>query len=170
MRASTIVLLQIILWISLAGSAVVQLAVITSPWWDQDAPDRVDGIMVALIVLAVLGILALQVVAVSILRLLILVRKGRVFSARSFREVDRIVVAVLALAAVVLGVPIVGAIANRLHPGDAMAPGMVLVLGGLALVVAGVALVIRVQRQLLVQATETLTRAEHLQSELDEVI
>lgn len=61
-----------------------------------------------------------------------------------------------------------GAVANPASPGDEIAWGLVGVLCGAALVIAGVALVSHVHRQLLVRATETLVRAEGLQSELDE--
>ena len=57
-----------------------------------------------------------------------------------------------------------------LAPGEAVAPGVVLLIGGLAVMVAGVALIVLVMRMLLAQAVARDAEAHHLQAELDEVI
>jgi uncharacterized membrane protein YedE/YeeE len=57
-----------------------------------------------------------------------------------------------------------------LAPGEAAAPGVVLLIGGAAVLIAGVALIVVVLRMLLAQAVARDTEAQQLQSELDEVI
>lgn len=165
-----VLILRIIIWLSLAGSLAVQFGLVPLVCWEMHDSGAPLGAIIAVAALLVLGVLGLQVVGVSILRLLTLVRRGRVFSPRAFRHVDRIIAAVAGESLVVLAVAVLGAVANRTTPGDEIAPGLVGLICGAALVVAGVALVITVQRQLLVQATETRDRATSLQAELDEVI
>jgi hypothetical protein len=57
-----------------------------------------------------------------------------------------------------------------LAPGEAAAPGVVLIICGVSLAIFGVALVTLVMRALLGQAVALDVEAKHLQSELDEVI
>lgn len=170
MGAVPVHVLRVIIWISLCGSLVIQLGFTPLVGWemhDSGAPLAAVGTVAALLVLGVLG---LQVVGVSILRLLTLVRRGRVFSPTAFRHVDRIIGAVAGEALVLFALAVFASIVNRLTPEDELAPGLIGMICGAALVVAGVALVIYVQRQLLVQATAAQDRATSLQAELDEVI
>ncbi len=62
------------------------------------------------------------------------------------------------------------ALAFVLAPGEAAAPGMILLIGGAATVIAGIALVVVVMRSLLMQAVAREAEASHLRAELDEVI
>jgi hypothetical protein len=57
-----------------------------------------------------------------------------------------------------------------LAPGEAVAPGVVLLVGGAGVLVAGIALVELVMRTLLAQAVARDAQALHLQAELDTVI
>ena len=57
-----------------------------------------------------------------------------------------------------------------LAPGEAVAPGVVLLLGGAGVLVAGIALIVLVQRTLLVQAVARDREAATLQAELDAVV
>lgn len=57
-----------------------------------------------------------------------------------------------------------------LAPGEAVAPGIVLLIGGAGLAVLGVALIVLVLRMLLAQAVARDIEASHMQAELDEVI
>ena len=57
-----------------------------------------------------------------------------------------------------------------LAPGEAVAPGVVLLIGGAALVLGGIALIVLLLRLLLAQAVERDTEARRLRDELDEVI
>jgi DUF2975 family protein len=76
------------------------------------------------------------------------------------------------------GPPLNACVAGRQHlgegcvlaPGEAAAPGVVLIVCGVSLAVFGVALVTLVLRALLGQAVARDVEAKHLQSELDEVI
>ena len=92
------------------------------------------------------------VVLVCVWRLVTMVRRGTVFSHAAFRYVDVVIGAIAAAAVLVFALAVV------LAPGEAVAPGVVLLVCGVALGVLGVALIVFVQRMLLAQA------------ELDEVI
>ncbi len=118
---------------------------------------------ITLVVIIVLGIMTMQVSAICIWQLLSMVRKGSVFSNAAFRYVD-VVFGAVATASVLFFI-----LAAVLAPGGT-APGIVGLIGGLGLAVAGVALVVLVLRMLLEQALAREVEAEHLRSELDEVI
>jgi DUF2975 family protein len=106
----------------------------------------------------------MQVTAVCVWRLLPMVRRGTVFSHAAFRYVDIVVGAIAAASALTFG------LAVTLAPGEAVPPGMVLLICGASLIVAGVALVVLVLRMLLAQAVDRDAEAHHLRAELDEVI
>ncbi len=101
---------------------------------------------------------------VCVWRLLTMVRRGTVFSHSAFRYVDVVIgaAAVASLLTFALGV--------TLAPGEAVAPGVVLLIGGVGVMVAGVALLVLVLRTLLAQAVARDAEAQHLQAELNEVI
>ncbi len=75
-------------------------------------------------------------------------------------------VTVLGVAAALL----VFALGVVLAPGEAVPPGMVLLIGGAGVGVLGVALIALVLRMLLAQAVARDVEAAHMQAELDEVI
>ena len=108
-------------------------------------------------IIGILGVLAVQVGLVCVWQLLTMVRRDTVFSAAAFRYVDVIIGAAVAttLLAVVLSFV--------LAPGEAVAPGIVLlvVIGGMG--TAAIALLVLVLRFLLAKATT-------LRAELDEVV
>lgn len=161
MRRYVVVMLQIVIALSLAGSLAVQTVILPLVWADLEG--EVLWGRIALVTIAALWIVGLQVCAVCIWRLLAMVRRGSVFSPAAFRWVDVIIGAVAfdALLTLVLGV--------LLAPGEA-APGAVALVCGAALVTGGVALLVVVMRQLLQQAVERDAEARTLRSELDEVI
>ena len=161
-----IVAVKIVLALGLAGSMAVQAVIVPLLAIDlrDDFGDAVAQVRVPLVVIAVLGIVTIQVVMVCVWRLLTMVRRGTVFSPGAFRYVD-VVIGMTATASALLF-----ALGVVLAPGDAAAPGIVLLIGGAAGLVAGVALVVVVLRLLLVQAIDRDAEARHLQSELDEVI
>ena len=127
----------------LAGSVFVQAR-------DGAAAARLDledvDVRIPVLVIVVLGIVTIQVTMVCVWRLLTMVRRGTVFSHAAFRYVD------VVFGAVVVGVPARVRIGSLLALGEGVAPGVVLLIGGLALLVAGVALVVLVLRMLLAQA------------------
>lgn len=168
MNAWVVRVLRVVIVIALIGSVVVQAAMVALLWLDTD--EAPTGIDVALTAIGVSGVVTLQVVAVSIWRLLTMVRRGTVFSPAAFRYVDRVIAAIGTASVLVLAIAVVARFANHATPGDEVAPGLVGLICGLALVVAGVALVVYVMRSLLVQAVSRDVQAQQLQSELDEVI
>jgi hypothetical protein len=115
-------------------------------------------------VIVLLGVVTVQVTAVCVWRLVSMVRRGTVFSDRAFRYVDVIFGAIATASALVFALGVV------LAPGEDVAPGVVLLIGGLAVVIAGVALIVLVLRMLLAQAVARDAQASRLQAELDEVI
>ena len=156
----TVLALRVVLVAGLAGSVFVQAVMV--PLLAVDLED-VD-VRIPVLVIVVLGIVTIQVTMVCVWRLLTMVRRGTVFSHAAFRYVDVVfgAVVVASLLAFALGVV--------LAPGEGVAPGVVLLIGGLGVLVAGVALVVLVLRMLLAQAVALDVETKHLQAELSEVI
>lgn len=154
----TVLALRIVLTLGLAGSLFVQVVMVPLLAIDlnQAGPD-VIAVRTPLIVIVLLGIVTVQVSMVCVWRLLSMVRKGTVFSRGAFRYVDIVIGAVGAAALLTFAMAVV------LAPGEAVAPGIVLLLCGGALLVGGVALIVIVLRMLLAQALD-------MRAELDEVI
>jgi hypothetical protein len=158
----TVLALRVVLALALAGSLFVQAVMVPLFWMDLD--EAPAGARTSLVVIVVLGIATMQVSAVCVWRLLTMVRRGTVFSHAAFRYVDIVIGAVAAASALTFGMAV------TLAPGDAVAPGIVLLICGASLVVAGVALIVLVLRMLLAQAVARDAEAHHLQAELNEVI
>jgi len=156
-----IVLLRVVIALSFAGSLFVQFWMMPIIW--NDLSELPDWLRVTAVLLLILEVVALQVIAVCIWQLLTLVRRGTVFSDVAFRYVDVVIGAITA------GSVVTAVIAVMLVPGE-IAPGVVGLICGASLVIAGVALVVYVLRMLLKQAVTREVEAEHLRSELDEVI
>ena len=158
----TVRALRVVLAIALAGSLFVQAVMVPLLWIDlEGAPATVR---VPVVVIVVLGIVTMQVSAVCVWRLLTMVRRGTVFSPAAFRYVDVVIGAIATAAALTFGLGV------TLAPGEAVAPGVVLLICGVSLVVAGVALVVLVLRMLLAQAVDRDVEAHQLRAELNEVI
>lgn len=158
----TVLALRVVLAVAFAGSLFVQAVMAPLLWIDlEEAP---GAVRVPVVVIFVLGIVTMQVTAVCVWRLLTMVRRGTVFSHAAFRYVD-IVIGAIAAASV-----LAFCLAVTLAPGEAVAPGVVLLICGVSLVVAGVALIVLVLRMLLAKAVALDAAAHQLQSELDEVI
>ena len=156
----TVLALRVGLVAGLAGSLFVQGVMV--PLLAVDLEDA--DVRVPVLVIVVLGIVTIQVTMVCVWRLLTMVRRGTVFSHAAFRYVDVVfgAIVVASLLAFSLGV--------TLAPGEDVAPGLVLLIGGAGVLVAGVALVVLVLRMLLAQAVALDAEAKHLQAELSEVI
>lgn len=161
----TVLALRIVFTVVLVGSLFVQVVMVPLLAADLDEvnPDHAY-LRVPLIVFPVLFILAIQVAAVSVWKLVTMVRSGTVFSDGAFRYVDIVIGSLAAASALTFGLGIV------LAPGEAVAPGVVLLVGGAGVLVAGIALIVLVLRFLLVQAVARDADARHLQAELDEVV
>lgn len=161
----TVTALRVVLALALAGSVFVQAVMVPLITIDLgEAGADVVAVQVPVVLILLLGIATLQVSAVCIWRLLTLVRRGTVFSHAAFRYVDVVVGALTSASLLTFALGFV------LAPGEAVPPGVVLMLGGLGVVVAGVALLVLVLRMLLVQAVALDATTHRLQSELDEVI
>ncbi|KAA1419851.1 DUF2975 domain-containing protein [Mumia zhuanghuii] len=154
--------LRVVLALGIAGSVFVQAVMV--PLLAIDLKEAPAGVRAPVVVIVLLGIVSAQVVMVCVWRLLTMVRRDTVFSSAAFRYVDVVIgaVAVAALLAFALGVV--------LAPGEAVPPGIVLLIGGFGLMIAGVALLVYVLRMLLAQAVARDAEASSLRSELDEVI
>lgn len=166
MARSTILVLRLVIAAIVLGSVFVQAVIVPLLAIDlsEDFGDDVAAVRVPVIVIVLLGILCVQVAMISVWRLLTMVRRGTVFSPRAFRLVDVVIGAIATAAALTFALGVV------LAPGEAAAPGVVLLIGGLAVLLTGVALIVLVQRALLVQAVDRDAHAQQLESELDEVI
>ncbi|WP_370619911.1 DUF2975 domain-containing protein [Mumia sp. Pv 4-285] len=154
--------LRIVLVLGIAGSVFVQAVMV--PLLAIDLKEAPAAVRAPIVVIVLLGIVAAQVVMVCVWRLLTMMRQGTVFSHAAFRYVD-VVIGAVALASL-----LVFALGVALAPGERVAPGIVLLIGGFGLMVGGVALLVYVLRMLLAQAVARDVEATHLRSELDEVI
>ncbi|MFJ4616882.1 DUF2975 domain-containing protein [Streptomyces sp. NPDC088812] len=161
----TVLALRAVLGVLLAGSVFVQAVMVLLLAVDLDglAAD-VAYLRTPLLVIVVLGVLALEVVLVCVWRLVTMVRRGTVFSDAAFRYVDVVTGAFVAAALLVFALAVV------LAPGEAVAPGVVLLVCGASLAVLGVALIVLVLRMLLAQAVARDVEASRMQAELAEVI
>ena len=159
----TILALRVVLAMVLAGSLFVQVWMVPLLSADLEEAGAPAGPRIALLTIVVLGIVTVQVSLVCVWRLLTMVRRETVFSHAAFRHVDVIFGAVAAASLLMFGIAVI------LAPGGT-APGIVLLICGASLLVAGVALIVLVLRMLLAQAVARDAEANHLRTELDEVI
>jgi hypothetical protein len=161
----TVLALRAVIGMLLAGSVFVQAVMV--PLLAEDFrgadPDLVAA-RVPVLVIVVLGVVAAQVVLVCVWRLVTMVRRGTVFSHGAFRYVHIVLGAFVAAALLVFALGVV------LAPGEAVAPGVVLLLGGAGVAVLGVALIVLVLRMLLAQAVARDIEAARMRAELAEVI
>jgi hypothetical protein len=165
MSRLTILALRLVIVGGLLGSLFVQAVMVPLLAIDMRGADpEVLDLRTPLIVIVVLGIVTVQVVMVCVWRLLTMVRRGTVFSHAAFRYVDVVIGAVAVASLLLFGLGVL------LAPGEAVAPGVVLLVGGAATLVAGIALVVLVMRTLLAQAVARDAEASSLRAELDEVI
>lgn len=165
MERRTVTVLRSVLAMLLAGSVFVQVAMVPLMAIDLEEADATVGhLQVPFAVTMIAIILTAQVFVACIWRLADMVRSGTVFSPAAFRYVDVMIGAAAAAAVLtfVLGV--------LLAPGDAVAPGIVLLVGGAAVIAAGIGLTVVVLRALLAQAISTTAEARELRAELDVVI
>jgi hypothetical protein len=154
----TVRALRVVIVLVLIGSVFVQTVMVPLLAIDLD---EADDVRLPVLVIVVLGIVTIQVTALCVWRLLTMVRTGTVFSPAAFRYVDIVIgaIAVACLLTFALGV--------TLAPGEDVAPGVVLLIGGLGVIVAGVALIVLVLRMLLSQAVALESVSENIQDLLE---
>jgi hypothetical protein len=156
--------LRVVLAALFAGSLFVQTVMVVLLSRDlDDVPDLAYGPR-PILAIVVLGMLSAEVVLVCVWQLVTMVRRGTVFSPAAFRYVHIVIGAFTAAALLTFAL---GAV---LAPGEAVAPGVVLLIGGIGLAILGVALVVTVLRMLLAQAVARDVEAAQMQAELGEVI
>ncbi|MFS0693527.1 DUF2975 domain-containing protein [Streptomyces nitrosporeus] len=161
----TVLALRAVLAALLMGSVFVQAVMV--PLLAMDLGDLAADhayLRTPLLTIVVLGFVTVEIVLVCVWRLVTMVRRGTVFSHAAFRHVHVVIGAVVAAALLVL------ALAVLLAPGEAVAPGVVLLVCGAAVAVLGVALVVLVLRMLLAQAVARDVEAARMRAELDVVI
>jgi len=156
----TVLALRAVLVGLLAGSVFVQAVMV--PLLAADMGDF--GRRTPVVVILLLGLVTAQVVLVCVWRLVTMVRRGTVFSHGAFRYVHIVIGAMTAAALLIFTLGVV------LAPGEAVAPGIVLLIGGVGLAVLGVALIVLVLRMLLAQAVARDVEAARMRAELAEVI
>ncbi|MCC9205783.1 DUF2975 domain-containing protein [Arthrobacter sp. zg-Y769] len=163
MGRTTILVLRIVLALVLVGTLFVQAVMV--PLFGIDLAEAgAEAVRVPVLLIVVLGILAFQVCLVCVWRLLTMVRRGPVFSSAAFRYVDVIIGAITAAALLLF------ALGTVLAPGEEVAPGIVLLIGGMGITVAAGALLVLVMRALLASAVATAAEAARLRTELGGVI
>ncbi|MET9801694.1 DUF2975 domain-containing protein [Streptomyces sp. NPDC006368] len=161
----TVNALRAVLVALLAGSLFVQAVMVPLLAADLKGLDPDFAYLrTPFLVITVLGIVTVQVVLVCVWRLVTMVRRGTVFSHAAFRYVHIVIGAMVAAALLVFALGVV------LAPGEAVAPGVVLLLGGVGLAILGVALIVLVLRMLLAQAVARDVEAARMRAELEEVI
>ncbi len=161
----TILALRTVLCMMFVGSAFIQSVVALLLGIDVEQVDPDFALVrTPLVVFIVLAILGLQVAMVCVWGLLTMARRGTVFSRDAFRLVNVAIGAFAAASLLTFGLGVAVA------PGEAVAPELVLLIGGMAVCIAAVALVVLVLKALLVQAVDRDAEARNLRTELDEVI
>jgi hypothetical protein len=161
----TVLALRAVLAALGAGSVFVQAVMVPLLATDlEELGPEVAHLRVPFLAITLLGIVTVQVVLVCVWRLVTMVRRGTVFSHAAFRYVHIVIGAVVAAAVLMFALAVV------LAPGEAVAPGIVLLICGASLAIMGVALVVLVLRMLLAQAVARDVEAAQLQAELEEVI
>lgn len=164
MTALTVLALRAVVVALLAGSVFVQTVMVALLANDLEDSDLAAYQRTSSLVITVLGVVTAQVVLVCVWRLVTMVRRGTVFSDAAFHYVHIVVGAFVAAALLIFGLGVV------LAPGEAVPPGMILLLGGIMVAALGVALIVLVLRMLLAQAVARDAEATQLQAELEEVI
>ena len=161
----TILAVRLVFAVVLAGSLFVQAFMVPLLAADLDDLNSEHAYLrLPLLAFTVLFIVCIQVAVVCVWQLVTMVRRGTVFSDGAFRYVDVVIGAVAAAALLTFALGVV------LAPGEAVAPGVVLLVGGAGVLISGIALVVLVLRMLLTQAVARDADARHLQAELDEVV
>jgi hypothetical protein len=164
MGSVVVLALRLVLVVVFGGTVFVQAVMMPLLAADLDSEAELADVRTPVVVIVGLGLLTVQVTLVCVWRLLTMVRRGTVFSDAAFRYVHIVIGAAGAAAVLTFG------LAVTLAPGEAVAPGVVLLICGLAAVAAGIALLVFVMRMLLAQAVARDAEAHQLRAELDEVI
>lgn len=160
----TVLSLRAVLVGLLGGSLFVQTVMVALLANDmKDMDPELAYLRTPILAIVVLGILTAQVLVVCVWKLVTMVRQGT-FSSGAFRYVHIVIGAFVAAASLMF------ALGFLLAPGEPVAPGVVLLIGGIGVAILGVALVVGVLRMLLAQAVARDAEATRLQADLQAVI
>lgn len=161
----TVLALRMVIVALLAGSLAVQTVLVPLMASDLEGLDaEYADLRAPFLIIVVLGVVAAQTVLVCVWRLVTMARRGTVFSHAAFRYVHAVIGAFVAAALLVF------ALGALLAPGEAVAPGIVALLGGAGLAILAIALIVLVLRMLLAQAVARDVEASRMRAELAEVI
>ncbi|MFG3350289.1 DUF2975 domain-containing protein [Streptomyces sp. NPDC048018] len=162
----TVFALRSVMVALLAGSVLLQVVMMMLLFRETGGGGSdAEGLpRVPVLVIVLLGIACAEVVLACVWRLVTMARCGKVFSRSAFRYVDLVTSAFVGAALLLWMLGVV------LAPGEAVAPGIVLLIGVIGLAVFGVALIVLVLRTLLAQAVARDIEATQMKAELDEVI
>lgn len=165
MSRFSIVALRGILAVVLAGTLFVQLVMVPMIAVNEvSRPGAPDVPAVALLAYLVLAGIVIEICSVCVWKLATRVACSTVFDPASSKYVGPIIWSIAA------GSLATFALAALLAPGEDIAPGMVLLIGGFGILLAGISVIVFVLRQLLLQATQTDAQAAALRTELGGVI
>ncbi|GAA0919811.1 DUF2975 domain-containing protein [Streptomyces thermoalcalitolerans] len=165
MGKAAVLALRAVLAVLFVGSVFVQTVMMPLLAIDMNGlKPEYAHLRTPVLVIMILGITSAQVVLVCVWRLVTMVRRGTVFSHAAFRYVDIVTGAFAAAALLVFALAVV------LAPGEAVAPGIVLLICGVSLAALGVALIVLVLRTLLAQAVARDVEAARMRAELAGVI
>ncbi|GAA2347267.1 DUF2975 domain-containing protein [Saccharopolyspora halophila] len=157
--------LRVVLVMLLGGSVFLQAVMVPLLAADLNELNAEHAwLKTPLLTIIVLGVVCCQVILVCVWRLVSMVRRATVFSHGAFRYVHVVIGALVCAAALVF------ALACLLAPGEAVAPGVVLLICGVVVAILGMALIVLVLRMLLAQAVARDAEAAQLQDELKDVI
>ncbi|QCB94821.1 DUF2975 domain-containing protein [Cellulomonas shaoxiangyii] len=149
----------------LGGTLVLQLYMLPSLLADvREEEGALELLRLPVLALTILMVACVQVALVCVWRLLTMVRRDTVFSPAAFRWLDVVTGAAVVECLLFL---LLGAL---LAPGEAVPPGVVLMLGVVGAGFLGIALLVLLMRSLLAKAVALDTTATTLRAELDEVI
>ncbi|MFF6783597.1 DUF2975 domain-containing protein [Streptomyces sp. NPDC012510] len=161
----TVLALRAVIVALFAGTVVVQTVMVPLLAVDlENAGADAAPMRTPALVIVVLGMVTVQVVLGCVWRLVTMVRRDTVFSHAAFRYVHGVIGAMTAASLLVFAL---GAV---LAPGEAVPPGIVLLVGVIGLAVLGMALIVLVLRMLLAQAVTRDIEATRMRAELAEVI
>ncbi|MGW7072912.1 DUF2975 domain-containing protein [Streptomyces sp. NPDC054855] len=162
----TVLALRSVIVALLAGSVFIQVLMVLLLGHDAGGADNdvADFPRIPVLLITILGIACAEIVLACVWRLASMARRGTLFSHSAFRYVHLMTGAFVAAALLLWTLGVV------LAPGEAVAPGVVLLIGVAGVAVLGVALIVLVLRMLLAQAVARDVEASQMQAELDEVI
>ncbi|WP_313812312.1 DUF2975 domain-containing protein [Glutamicibacter sp.] len=165
MGRASVAALRIVLAIVLAGTLFVQLVMIPMILLNSDSGAGADRLIESsFLAYLFLAGLIIETCVFCVWKLATRVARGTVFDSASYKYVAPIIIAIAVGAVATFG------FAAVLAASTDIAPGIVLLFGGMGVLMVGVSTIVLVLRQLLIQATATQAQAAQMRDELGTVI